>query len=203
MNSFLIDKTLTGSAALLVAPLALSLSLVSGAGCVGDDPPKDDMAMSTADLAASRRDLAAGADLSVASDLAVRPDMPPPVSDLAGSRVTGLPSCTVTGVTADTLFTDVVKPSCASVMCHATGASGLTFTSGATVKSALVGVAGKQIPIMPLVTAGSVDGSYVMYKLTGQHLGIGGRGDLMPKGGMRLPDADLCKFIVWIKEGAK
>jgi hypothetical protein len=53
-----------------------------------------------------------------------------------------------------------------------------------------------------MVTASNVDMSYLMYKLVGQQGTVGGRGGLMPKGGRRLADADLCKFIVWIKEGA-
>ncbi len=209
-----------------MAPLALLL----GAGCVGDDPPKDDMAMG-ADLAttpprdmtrpaddmAVRADLAGAADLAVAHDLAgaadmattadlstATPDLSTPAGDMAtGPVVTGLPTCTVTGVNADMVFTDVARGSCASGMCHNMGSAGLTFTTGATFKSALVGVTSKQVATLALVTASNIDKSYLMYKLTGQHTALGGRGDLMPKGGMRLSDANLCKFIVWIKEGAK
>ena len=52
------------------------------------------------------------------------------------------------------------------------------------------------------VTPSDLDRSYLMYKLTGQQASAMGGGNSMPRSG-RLRDADLCKFIVWIKEGAK
>jgi len=72
------------------------------------------------------------------------------------------------------------------------------------MKSVMVGKKSSQ-SMLNVVTAGNVDQSYLIYKLMDQHLamGVGGKGELMPKGGTKLPNADLCKFIVWVKEGGK
>lgn len=218
------------STALIVSPLASLLVL----GCTDDKPPKEDlgvpgvdlavsqpdMSISRPDLAGGPADLAGGAgdlaggstDLAMPGDLGVKTDMAggtpdlsmPPRDMAAGPMVTGLPTCTDTGVTADVLFTTVARSSCAVTGdCHAKGDGGLTFTSGATLKSAMVGIASKQTTVVPLVTAGDVDRSYLMYKLVNQQAAVMGRGGIMPRGAGRLSDANLCKFIVWIKEGAK
>jgi hypothetical protein len=218
------------SAALLISPLASLLLL----GCTDDKPPKEDLGLPGVDLAVpqpdmsiSRPDLAGGAadlaggagDLAGPVDLAGgrsdlagpgdmgggTPDLAMPPRDMgAGPVVTGLPTCTDTGITADVLFTTLARSSCAVTGdCHSKGDGGLTFTSGATLKSALVGIASKQTTVVPLVTAGDVDRSYLMYKLTNQQATVMGRGGIMPRGAGRLSDANLCKFIVWIKEGAK
>lgn len=175
---------------------------------------RPDLASGPADLATGPADLAGGkSDLAVAVDMAGgradmasgTPDLSSPPADMAaGPTVTGLPTCTDTGVTADVVFSTVASTSCAVAgTCHSKGDGGLTFTSGATLKSALVGIASKQTTIVPLVTASDIDRSYLMYKLTNQQATVMGRGGLMPRGGARLTDANLCKFIVWIKEGAK
>jgi len=215
---------------LIVSPIASLLFF----GCMDDKGPKEDMGLPGVDLAVpspdmsiSRPDLASGPadlatgpvdlagpadlaggknDLAVAVDMAGgTPDLSMPPRDLGGGpMVTGLPTCTDTGVTADILFSTVARSSCAVTGdCHSKGDGGLTFTSGATLKSAMVGIASKQTGVIPLVTASDVDRSYLMYKLTNQQATVMGRGGMMPRGGMRLTDANLCKFIVWIKEGAK
>lgn len=175
---------------------------------------RPDLASGPADLATSPVDLAGGKnDLAVAVDMASgkedmatgTPDLSTPPVDMATApTVTGLPTCTDTGVTADVVFSTVASTSCAVAgTCHSKGEGGLTFTSGATLKSALVGVASKQTTLIPLVTASDIDHSYIMYKLSDQQTKVMGRGGMMPRGGARLSDANLCKFIVWIKEGAK
>ena len=190
----------------VVSAFAMSL-LVASSGCDKSDPPipddgndlsvkpadlshghTDDMAMNGADMATSTGDMAMGA-----ADMTS-----------TGPKVTGLPSCTDTGVTADTVFNAVGKTSCAMGRCHSTGAGYLPFTDGATMKSVMVGKKSGQ-SMLNVVTAGNVDQSYLIYKLMDQHLGtgVGGKGELMPKGGTKLPNADLCKFIVWVKEGGK
>lgn len=214
------------------APVSLLVASLALGGCVPDKGPKDDMgagpdlAVAMPDMAIERPDLSGGGpdlstgkpdlaggsgdmaggtgDMAGGRDMSSPGDLSMPPRDMAGGpMVTGLPTCTTTGVTADMLFADVAKASCANGRCHAGGDGGLTFTSGATLKSSMVGVASKQTLVVPLVTAGNVDQSYLMYKLVNQQATVMGRGGIMPRGGMRLPDADLCKFIVWIKEGAK
>ncbi len=191
---------------LALGGLGFSVVLASQ-GCDKDDPPvpddKQDMSAKLPDLSHNHSgDMATGSP-----DLATSGDMAMAAADMAGGgpKVTGLPSCTDRGVTADMVFSSVAKASCANGRCHSTGAAGLTFTDGATLKSGTVGKKSSQAAMLDIVKAGSVDGSYLIYKLMNQHMapGVGGRGELMPKGGTKLPDADLCKFIVWVQEGAK
>ena len=146
--------------------------LVGSSGCDKTDPPipddgndlsvkpadlshghTDDMAMNGADMATSGGDMAMGA-----ADMTS-----------TGPKVTGLPSCTDTGVTADTVFNAVAKTSCAMGRCHSTGAGYLPFTDGATMKSVMVGKKSSQ-SMLNVVTAGNVDQSYLIYKLMDQHL---------------------------------
>jgi len=185
--------------------MGLSLVLAS-LGCDKTDPPipddTNDLSLKPADLAKGETDMPTvlGDMGSVGGDLAM------PTGDLAmpGPKVMGLPTCTNVGVTADTVFTSVAKASCAGARCHGGTAGGLTFTDGATMKAVMVGKKSGQ-SMLDLVKASSVDQSYLIYKLMGQHTaaGVGGRGELMPKGGSKLPDTDLCKFIVWVREGGK
>lgn len=185
-----------------------TLSLLLGmSGCDKTDPPipddsndlsvkpadlshghSDDMAMTGGDMASSGRDMT-----TTSGDMAA-----------SGPKVMGLPSCTDTGVTADAVFNAVAKTSCAMGRCHSTGAGYLGFTDGATMRTAMVGKKSGQ-SMLDLVKAGNVDQSYLIYKLMDQHLAadVGGKGELMPKGGAKLPSGDLCKFIVWVKEGGK
>lgn len=217
-------RSLVTRMSLLAGAPLVALALV---GCVPDKDPKDDMGTTGADLSVSmppdmsidRPDLAGGGpdlatgnpdlaggkmDMAGGRDMSSPVDLSMPPRDMAaGPTVMGLPTCTDTGITADILFNNVAKMGCANGRCHATGDGGLTFTSGATLKSSMVGVASRQTMVVPMVTAGNVDQSYLMYKLVNQQGSVMGRGGIMPKGGTRLPDAELCKFIVWIKEGAK
>jgi hypothetical protein len=185
--------------------MGLSLVLAS-LGCDKTDPPipddTNDLSVKPADMAKGAVDMAtAGGDLATASG-----DMAMPTGDMAmpGPKVMGLPTCTDRGVTADTVFNSVAKASCAGGRCHGGTAGGLTFTDGASLKAVMVGKKSGQ-STLDIVKAASVDQSYLIYKLMGQQTapGVGGRGELMPKGGAKLPDADLCKFIVWVQEGAK
>jgi hypothetical protein len=206
--------------------LLTSLFCVAGLGACtdpGDDDPHHEHDLAVAAVDMSRPDLAGtasgdmagvtqdmtgtGGDMTSPPRDMVTPtgDMAMPTGDMAmtGPKLMGLPTCTITGVTADALFSSPAMASCAMGRCHSTGAGGLTFTSGATLKSSTVGVNSGQAMGMKLVTAGNIDQSYLLYKLVNQQTAAGGRGDLMPKGGSKLPDADLCKFIVWVREGAK
>ena len=209
------------TAALLTSGLLVAaLPLVLQVSCTGKNDAYEDPSLLRPDFAVGPMfDLATAEDLASSRDAAALQDMPqrwdarPPV-DMAstvdggawdarppedmgkpGPVVTGLPRCTDTGVTADIVFNQVARGSCAGGRCH-------SFSSGATLKSAFVGVASGQTRLFPIVTPSDIDRSYLMYKLTGQQASAMGGGGIMPRAG-RLRDADLCKFIVWIKEGAK
>jgi hypothetical protein len=196
-----------GTLCLVGSSLALS-SLLCLAGCGKEDPPASDDSM---DLAIHPPDLTTGPMVDMTSggtDMATKPvDMTSPPTDMAtsGPKVMGLPSCTDKNVLADAVFTSVGKTYCANGRCHSSGAGGVTFTDGASMKTSMVGKKSGQATTLDMVKAGNVDQSYLIYKLMDQHLaaGVGGRGELMPKGGSKLPNADLCKFVVWVQEGAK
>lgn len=186
---------------LLTFALSASLSATLLAACEKPET-KDPDDMGDGDLATSGRK-----DLAMSPDLAKSPaDLATPPADLAtaGPKLTGLPVCTITGVTAETVYKDVIATSCSGGgRCHASGAGKLTITSGPTLIANNVGVAADQTTVMPRVKAGNIDQSYLLYKLMDQQMMAGGSGGLMPKNGTKLPDAELCKFIVWVKEGAK
>lgn len=176
--------------------LAVSASFVAALPACDKPETKDpdDMA-EAADLATIRRDMAKAPE-----DMATQP---PDLTTL-GPKLTGLPSCTNTGVTADMVYKDVIATSCSGGgRCHAMGASGLTITSGMQLIANTVNKSAGQTTTIPLVKPGDVNSSYLIYKLMDQQGMAGGSGGIMPKNGIKLPDAELCKFIVWVKEGAK
>lgn len=196
-----------GTLGLVGSSLAVS-SLLCVASCDKVDPPVPDESM---DLAVRPPDLTTGptVDMTASGTDMASPtvDMVSPPVDMAtsGPKVMGLPSCTDKNVLADAVFSSVGKTYCANGRCHSSGAGSLTFTDGASMKTAMVGKKSGQATTLDMVKAGNVDQSYLIYKLMDQHLaaGVGGRGELMPKGGSKLPSADLCKFVVWVQEGAK
>lgn len=120
-----------------------------------------------------------------------------------GTTLTNLPTGCAPGVTADKLFTDTYMGNCAFGGCHGDGATTFVAKTAADLKG-LVGKAATQTAKMPLVTAGDPQKSYLMYKLLGQQTKAGGSGLLMPQGaGTPQPANDLCKYLIWIQEGAK
>lgn len=124
---------------------------------------------------------------------------------MAPPTVTGLPkSCPTETVDADKLFTGVVQSTCATDGCHGANNSKIfSITSAAEMKSKWVGVNSQQASKLPRVKGNDIDQSYIMYKLMSQQSKVQGQGGIMPLGAaMPLPDAQLCKFITWIKTGA-
>ncbi len=117
--------------------------------------------------------------------------------------VTGLPSCTQTGVTSDMVYT-VMQKNCTFASCHGQGGFPYSVMSAADVKTMLVAPA-SETTTMPRVTPGQVDKSYVIYKLMGQQSKAAPAnmaGGSMPLGSPMLGNNDLCTFVAWIEEGA-
>lgn len=81
---------------------------------------------------------------------------------------------------------------CASASCH-------PFMTAAYDN--IVDVPSSQLPTMPFIKPGDPDRSYLLHKLLGTHLGVGGNGAAMPPGGP-LKAATLDMLRVWILEGA-
>lgn len=102
-------------------------------------------------------------------------------------------------------FDDQIQPlfnnNC--VFCHMTGAEsgGLNLEPGISYGQ-LVGVPSAQSPLNR-VEPGEPSNSYLVHKLEGTHLDVGGEGDLMPLGGMPLTADQLRLIRQWIEEGAQ
>jgi hypothetical protein len=146
------------------------------------------------------------ADLST-PDLSVPPgpDLQQP-PDLAPPMVTGLPTdCTGT-VNSTKLYTDVVGVRCALSNCHGgAGAPYYRIDSASDMVTKWVGQMSLGNNSMNFITAGNVNQSYVMYKVTGQQgkvVPAAYAGNQMPLGNTPLDHDELCELIQWINQGA-
>jgi radical SAM superfamily enzyme YgiQ (UPF0313 family) len=91
---------------------------------------------------------------------------------------------------------------CTRAGCHSTqdAQAGLVLESGESYDM-LVNVPSTQLPAMNRVTPDSSAASYIVHKLEGTQLSVGGSGEQMPKGGVMSPSF-IAKLIQWIKNGA-
>jgi len=110
-----------------------------------------------------------------------------------------IPNCMAANVTAATVFTNVMQPSCS---CHLMGVGGLTMSSAANMKTNTVNVDATNAA-MKHITPNNVDQSYLLYKVFAQQANVpGGGGGNMPLGGGMLTAAQQCQLINWVKSGA-
>lgn len=94
----------------------------------------------------------------------------------------------------------VLRTECA--VCHLTGNEAGNIALAPKVAYAnLVGVPSKESTMLR-VKAGSPDESYLVHKLDGTHLNVGGKGSQMPFGAEPLDPAIRAKIRAWIKAGA-
>ena len=112
----------------------------------------------------------------------------------------------VSGVDQVTLSGDVqpiFTSTCALSGCHAGSnpEEGLNLSAGQTFAN-VVNVPSRQLPRMNRVAPGRPDSSYLVLKLRGVHLEVGGRGSQMPLGGMPLSMNELSTIGLWILNGA-
>jgi hypothetical protein len=111
------------------------------------------------------------------------------------------------GTAAVTLSADVqpiLTTSCALSGCHA-GANpqeGQNLSDGQTFSN-VVNVASNELPTMDRVQPGQPDSSYLVHKIQGTHLQIGGSGERMPLGRSALSASEIALIRAWIQEGAK
>ena len=88
--------------------------------------------------------------------------------------------------------------------CHA-GSSpqeGMNLGAGQAFSS-VVNVAARQLLSMNRVTPNQPDNSYLVHKVQGTHLDVGGSGDRMPQGRSPLSQSDIDLIRAWIQEGAQ
>jgi hypothetical protein len=74
--------------------------------------------------------------------------------------------------------------------------SGQTFAS-------VVNVASLELPSMNRVTPNQPDNSYLVHKVQGTHLGVGGNGSRMPLGRSPLSQGEIDLIRAWIAAGAR
>jgi mono/diheme cytochrome c family protein len=88
------------------------------------------------------------------------------------------------------------------VVCHQTGAEsqGVNLEADKSLAS-LVGQRSAEAPMLR-VDPGQPGSSYLIAKLEGRHLQVGGTGERMPVGGA-LSEADVAAIRAWISAGAK
>ncbi|WP_434418883.1 DUF4215 domain-containing protein [Nannocystis pusilla] len=106
--------------------------------------------------------------------------------------------CEPAVVDAQTVYDTVVAANCT---CHAGGSGGLTIVDASTLKGNTIGVPSSSAD-MPRVTPGTIDESYLLFKILGQQHNVpGGGGASMPLAGT-LTDEQRCMLINWVASGA-
>ncbi len=90
------------------------------------------------------------------------------------------------------------------VFCHVTGAENGGLNLGRRVSYAALMAASTEAPVMPRVTPGNPEKSYLIHKLKGTHLDAGGSGTRMPMNDPPRPldAAQLELFLRWVESGA-
>ncbi len=69
--------------------------------------------------------------------------------------------------------------------------------------SNVVNVAARQLLTMNRVTPNQPDNSYLVHKVQGTHLDVGGSGSRMPLGRSPLSQSDIDLIRAWIQAGAQ
>ncbi len=113
----------------------------------------------------------------------------------------------VSGVDQVTLSGDVhpiFTSTCALSGCHG-GTNpqlGLNLSAGQTFAN-VVNVPAMELSTMNRVTPGQPDNSYLVHKVQGTHLAVGGSGFQMPKGRSPLTQMEIDLIRAWIAAGAQ
>lgn len=96
----------------------------------------------------------------------------------------------------------LLKTRCA--ICHLTGReAGNMALHPAGAYASLVGVKSTEAKAIARVEPGKPEASYLIAKLEGTHIAMGGTGARMPFGAAPLPQAQVDMIKAWIKAGAK
>lgn len=102
----------------------------------------------------------------------------------------------------DVTFTGDIQPilNTSCVGCHQDASPGGDLSlQRSSAYASLVGAKASGHPTMPMVTAGNSKESYLVAKLQGTQIEVGGQGDQMPFGGV-LTDAEMAAIITWIDD---
>ncbi len=107
------------------------------------------------------------------------------------------------GVTLSRDVQPIFTGNCVFSGCHA-GSSpeeGMSLGAGQAFSN-VVNVAARQLPSMNRVTPNQPDNSYLVHKVQGTHLDVGGSGSQMPEGLSPLSQSDIDLIRAWIQAGA-
>jgi len=69
--------------------------------------------------------------------------------------------------------------------------------------SNVVNIAARELPSMNRVTPNQPDNSYLVHKIQGTHLDVGGSGSRMPLNRSPLSQSDIDLIRAWIQAGAQ
>jgi hypothetical protein len=108
--------------------------------------------------------------------------------------------------TLSSMQAEIFTLSCAISGCHdnrATPAGALTMTSVQATYAGLVNRNSTQAPGRKLVAPAAPDDSYLVDKLTGVHLAVGGTGRRMPQDAAPLTPEEIDRVVTWINDGAQ
>lgn len=108
--------------------------------------------------------------------------------------------------TLSSMQADIFALGCAISGCHdnrANPAGGLNMTTVQLSHANMVGRDSTQVPGRKLVVPADPDSSYLVDKLLGTHLAVGGTGRRMPTDAAALSQADIDRVIAWINDGAQ
>lgn len=139
-----------------------------------------------------------GTDMKSTStvDMASPPDLAPP-------KLTVPASCTQASVTLATTYSTVISNKCGGNSCHLNGGSQSPRMGTANdFKTYTVNVEFRTGSNGKFIVPNNVDQSYLLYKLTGEHMRFpAGDGSQMPLGSS-LSATELCTVINWVRSGA-
>ncbi len=108
--------------------------------------------------------------------------------------------------TLSSMQSDIFALSCAISGCHdnrANPAGQLTMTSVQATYVGLVNHNSSEATARKLVVPADPDHSYLVDKLTGTHLSVGGSGRQMPQDAAPLTPEQLDRVVTWINNGAQ
>ncbi|MBI3081950.1 MAG: hypothetical protein HYY94_03380 [Gemmatimonadetes bacterium] len=98
----------------------------------------------------------------------------------------------------------ILTDRCAFGGCHASTspAAGQSLAEGLAYMN-IVNVPSQELPSMDRVKPGDPDRSYLVHKIQGTHLEVGGSGLRMPWGQEPLSDDQINRIRAWIQQGAR
>lgn len=136
-----------------------------------------------------------------------RSDMGSTSNDMSMQKPTlTLPSgCTTATVSLNTVWSNIIAPSCTFAGCHAPSGAFPNFGPDMTsFRSSVLGIFARRDtnPGLNYVTASKPDDSFLLYKITGQQTKVPNGLAPMPYNRAMLSSTDQCQVFNWVAGGA-